>query len=157
MVRLESSDPTFKKDVKRIQGLKDDLGSVKPVPESIVSKFAMTDFAFLGNSIYLVRPVFGTDRLSLLRSETGVFVCDDRTNDPLLAPRQIALHDPRGVEFHARLYPRFLRDAHGGIEGDGRHVSVFYGSGRQGPGWTAYTWDIHRADLEISHPLKSVE
>ncbi len=153
MVRLESTDPTFQKDVKKIQGLKDDLGSLKPVPESIVSKFAMTDFGFLGNSLYLVRPVWGTDRVALLRSESGVFVCDDRTNDPLLAPRQIALHDPRGVEFRARLYPRFLRDEHGQIEGDETHMTIFYASGRQGPGWTAYTWDIHRADMEFIRPL----
>jgi hypothetical protein len=57
----------------------------------------------------------------------------------------------------ARLYPRFLRGPHGAIVGDETHVTVFYGSGRQGPGWTAYTWDIHRADLEFARPLKPVE
>jgi hypothetical protein len=36
-------------------------------------------------------------------------------------------------------------------------MTVFYGSGRQGPGWTVYTWDIHRADLEFVRPLKPVE
>lgn len=156
MVRLESPDPTFQKDVRRIQGLKDDLSSIKPAPESIVSKFAMTDFGFLGNSLYLVRPVYGTDRVALLRSESGLFSCDDRTNDPLLAPRQIALHDSRDVEFRARLYPRFLRGPHGEIVGDETHMTLFYASGRQGPGWTAYTWDIHRADLQFAVPLEPV-
>jgi len=154
MVRIESRDPAFRRKVKKIQGLKDDLRSLKPVPESIVSKFAMTDFGFRGNSIYLVRPVYGTDRVALLRSESGIFSCDDRTNDPLLAPRQIALHDPRDVEFRARLYPRFLRGPHGEIVGDDDRMTVFYASGRQGPGWTAYTWDIHRADLQFVAPLK---
>ncbi len=157
MVRLESPDPTFRKEVKRIRGLKDDLGAIPPVPESIVSKFAMTDFGVLGASLYLVRPVLGTDRVTILRSETGLFPCDDRSNDPLQAPRQIALHDPRGVEFRARLYPRFLRGPHGEILGDETHMTLYYASGRQGPGWTAYTWDIHRADLEFARPLSLVE
>ncbi|MDQ1255856.1 MAG: hypothetical protein QG656_450 [Candidatus Hydrogenedentes bacterium] len=153
MVRIESPDPTFRTEVTRIQGLRDDLGSLKPVPESIVSKFAMTDLGLIGASVFLVRPVYGTDRVALLRSETGVFGCDDRTNDPALAPRQIPLHDPRGVEFPARLYPRFLRGPHGEIVGGETHMTLFYASGRQGPGWTAYTWDIHRADLSFPAPL----
>ncbi|MHB0998850.1 MAG: glycoside hydrolase family protein [Armatimonadota bacterium] len=153
MVRLESPDPTFRRDVKRITGLRNDMSSGKPVPESAVCKYANTDICWYGDSFYLVRPVFGTDRLAILRSDTGVFRSDDLSNKPLDSPSQIALHDPRGPEFRARYYPKFLRGPHGELIGDGRHMSVFYGAGQDGPGWTAYTWDIHRADLTFPKPL----
>lgn len=155
MVRVESPDPTFRKDVTTASGLTNPAGFTQPIPRGTVSKFAQTDICWLGDSWYLVRPVYGTDRLAILRSDSGVFWCDDLTNDHLLAPRQIAVHDPRGVDYRGRLYPRFLRDPHGQIIGDQTHMTVFYGSGQHGPGWTAYTWDIHRADLVFAVPLEA--
>ena len=155
MVRLESSDPTFRDARPTIQGLVNRLGSDKPAPAGAVAKYAQTDICWLGDSFYLVRPVYGTDRIALLRSKSGVFWSDDLSNDPLSARRQIAVHDPRGTEFRGRLYPKFLRGPHGEIVGDKTHFTVFYGSGRDsGPGWSPRTWDIARADIAFRSPLE---
>ena len=155
LVRLESSDPTFRDVHPTIEGLANRLGSEKPVPNGAVAKYAQTDICWLGDSFYLVRPVYGTDRIAILRSKSGVFWSDDISNDPLSARRQIALHDPRGVEFRGRLYPRFLRTPHGEIVGDEKHFTVFYGSGKvEGPGWPPRTWDIYRTDISFGRPLE---
>jgi len=155
LVRLESSDPTFRDARPTIEGLVNRIASDKPVPAGAVSKYAQTDICWLGDSFYLVRPVYGTDRIAILRSKSGVFYSDDISNDPLSARRQIALHDPRGVEFRNRLYPRFLRTPHGEVVGDETHFSVFYGSGDGGgPGWGPRTWDIYRADIAFIRPLE---
>lgn len=154
LVRLDSTDPTFKDALPTIQGLKNEVGGRRP-PAGAVAKYAQTDIAWLGDSFYLVRPVYGTDRIAILRSDSGVFWSDDSSNDPLAAPCQIALHDPRGDKMRGRLYPRFLRTPHGEIVGDATHMTVFYGSGDvDGPGWPPHTWDICRADISFSNPLK---
>jgi hypothetical protein len=154
-IRLESTDPTFKDAKATIAGLRNALGCPTPPPAGAVAKFAGTDICWLGNSLYLVRPVFGSDRIAILRSDSGVFWSDDLSHDPLAVRRQIELKDPRGANYRGRLTPRFLRDAHGQVVGDTTHLTIFYGSGNvDGPGWTAYTWDIYRADLNFVHPLE---
>ena len=155
IVRLEASDPFFRDAKPATHGLAKPDHKGTPPPDGAVAKFAQTDLCWLGNSFYLVRPVYGTDRIALLRSNSGVFACDDASNDPLAAPRQIPLHDPRNVKYRARMYPRFLRSPHGEIIGDGTRFTVFYGSGDwdAGPGWPPSTWDIFRADIVFSEPL----
>ena len=158
IIRLESTDPTFRDACPTIQGLANALGCPTPPPAGAVAKFAQTDICYLGDSFYLVRPVYGTDRIAVLRSTSGVFWSDDLSHDPIHVPRQIALHDPRDVKFRGRLFPGFLRTPHGQIAGDPRHITVFYGSGDvDGPGWTPYTWDICRADITFAHPLERDE
>jgi len=154
IIRLESADPTFRDAKPAIAGLKNKLGCPNPPPAGAVAKFAQTDICWMGDSFYLVRPVYGTDRICIMRSTTGVFRSDDLSHDPLDAPFQIALHDLRGVSFRGRLFPRFLRDPHGRIVGDSKHMTVFYGSGDvDGKDyWPPHTWDIFRADLAFSRP-----
>lgn len=155
LVRLESSDPAFKGIEPTIQGLRNRLGVTSDPPAGAIAKFAQTDICYLGDSSYLVRPVYGTDRIAILRSGDGVFWCDDLSHDPINVPRQIALHDPRGVDARGRLFPRFLRTPYGGVVGDETHMTVFYGSGyTEGHGWSPHTWDICRADITFAHPLE---
>lgn len=158
IIRLESADPTFRDARPTVEGLANKLGCPTPPPVGAVAKFAQTDISFLGDCFYLVRPVYGTDRIAILRSASGIFWSDDSSHDPTDVRRQIALHDPRGVKMRGRLYPKFLRTPHGEIVGDPKHVAVFYGSGDvDGPGWTPYTWDVHRADLTFARPLENEE
>ena len=158
IVRLESTDPTFRNARPTIEGLANKLGCKTGPPAGAVAKFAQTDVCWLGDSFYLVRPVYGTDRLAVLRSSSGVFWSDDLSHDPINVPRQIAVHDPRGVNMHGRLYPKFLRTPNGELVGDEKHLTVFYGSGDvDGPDWPPHTWDICRADLTFAHPLEKEE
>ncbi len=154
IIRIESDEPTFR-NARRVDGFKDSLGQPKPPPAGAVAKFAQTDVCWLGDSYYLVRQVYGVDRIAILRSESGVFWSDEPISEPLLARNQFALHDPRGVIYRGRMAPRFLRGPHGELIGDERHFTIFYGSGNvDGPGWTLYTLDIHRADIELIKPLE---
>ena len=79
----------------------------------------------------------------------------DEANDPLAAPRQVPLPDPRSVNYRARMYPRFLRSPHGEVLGDAHRFTVFFGSGDwdSGPGWPPSTWDIYRAGIQFPGPL----
>ena len=158
IVRVESSDPMFRNARRYSQRLRNTLGSEGAIPEGAVAKFAQTDVCYLGDSFYLVRWVYGTDRIAILRSGSGVFWSDDSSHDPLSARRQIALHDPRSAKFRGRWAPRFLRTPHGEIVGDPTHMTVFYAAGDvDSLGWMCYTYDIHRADLTFAHPLDSDE
>ena len=159
IIRLESTDPTFRGAKPIMNGLVNKLGLENPPPPGAVAKFAQTDICRLGDSFYLVRPVYGTDRIAILRSTSGVFWSDDQSHDHIHVPRQIALHDPRGAKYRGRLFPRFLRTPHGQIVGDETHFTVFYGSGDVDSTeyWPPHTWDICRADITFSRPLEREE
>jgi hypothetical protein len=60
---------------------------------------------------------------------------------------QLRAPDPRGTNYEERLFPRFLTDPHGQILVQDGCVAIYYASGL-GFKEKAYTWDLHRCEVE---------
>ena len=154
-IRLESTDPTFKDAKPTIAGLRNAFGCPTPPPVGAGGQVRRHGHLLAGRLVLsrAARLWRGSDR--------GVAFAVGRVLGRRPFARSIGGPSPDRVEgspwhkLSRTTDARFLRDAHGQIIGDATHLTVFYGSGKvDGPGWTAYTWDIYRADLSFVHPLE---
>jgi hypothetical protein len=103
---------------------------------------------YLGNKWWLARPAYGTGNLGLLASIDGVFGADAQARSPREVFPQLRVPDPRGAHYAERLYPRFLTDPHGQILVQDGCVVIYYAPGL-GFKDKAYTWDLHRCEVEV--------
>jgi hypothetical protein len=145
IVRLEADNPRFR-DARTFRFTLATAGAGVNCPPGAVARFAQTDVKYLGDLWCLLRPAYGTGRLGLLISESGVFTADARSREPREVFPQIDTPDPRGPAYRERLYPRFLTNATGEIRVEQGNVVIYYASGL-GFKDKAYTWDLRRCEL----------
>ncbi|HOB75387.1 MAG TPA: hypothetical protein PKG54_12785 [Phycisphaerae bacterium] len=145
-VRLEADNPYFRNPriFPKTPGAKAPAG----LPAGSVARFAQVDVKYLDDVCYLLRPAYGTGRLGLLGTRSGVFDADAAARLPQEVYPQIDVPDPRGGEYRERLFPRFLTDPHGRILVQDGYVTIYYAAGR-GFKEAAYTWDLHRARVAV--------
>jgi hypothetical protein len=127
---------------------KDTITGQEGVPAGAVARFAQTEVAYLRGWLFLIRPAYGTGRLGLLASRTGLFPQDAAARMPAEVFPQIAATDTRGPQFRKRLFPGFVTDPAGQIRVVDGRVTIFY-SGGQGFKEYAHTWDLFRCDVRI--------
>lgn len=145
MVRLEADNPYFRDAVRFTEKLRP-AGGGNNIPDGAVSCHAQTQVRYLGNAEYLVRPAYGTGRLGLLATTTGVFTPDARANHPADVFPQLTCPDPRGGDFNERLFPTFLTNAHGEIRLENGRAVIFYSSA-SGFKDAIGTWDLFRCEV----------
>ncbi|GMU20332.1 MAG: hypothetical protein AMXMBFR13_04290 [Phycisphaerae bacterium] len=144
IVRVEADNPRF----KNARVFREDLAPGPQIPSGAVARFAQTDVKYLGDVFYLVRPAYGTGNLNLLASRSGVFNADANAQHPKDVFPQVRISDPRDPTWRERLFPRFLTDPEGRILIRDHRATLFYSSGA-GFKDKAYTWDIHRCEVEL--------
>lgn len=156
-VRIEADNPYFR-NARLFRGwpAPSEAGDTirAAIPPGSVARFAQTDVKCLEGVYYLVRPAYGTGRLGLLGSRTGLFEADVRAVRPQDVYPQVSVPDPRGQDYRERLFPRFLTDPQGRILLQDGLVTIYYSSGR-GFKDAALTWDLHRARIAFEDLTKT--
>ena len=147
IVRMEADNPFFRNPRPFARSLAES-SSQPGIPAGAVARFAQTDVKYLGAQWWLTRPAYGTGNFGLLASSNGVFIADAPARSPRAVFPQLRAPDPRGPQYGERLYPRFLTDPHGQILVRDGSVAIYYASGL-GFKDKAYTWDLHRCEVEI--------
>lgn len=147
IVRVEADNPYFRNPRRFASSLTEN--STQPgIPAGAVARFAQTDVKYLAAEWWLTRPAYGTGNLGLLTSSNGVFPADAQARSPREVFPQLRVPDPRGTSYQERLYPRYLTDPHGQILVQDGCALIYYASGL-GFKDKAYTWDLHRCEVEI--------
>jgi hypothetical protein len=147
IVRIEAGDPYFAK-VRTFRRMLRPPAGAPELPAGTVARFSQTDVKFLGDTLYLLRPAFGTGNIGVLATRTGVFPADANAQTPGDVFPQIVIRDPRGDAYRERLFPRFLTDPTGEILRQDGTVTIYYSSGL-GFKEHAHTWDLGRSDVRL--------
>jgi len=153
IIRIEADNPYFENARKARPYLKPSEQTEK-VPPGAVARFAQTDVKYLGDTFFLVRPVYGEGRLGLLSSKDGVFWQDRYAHHPSQIYPQVELYDIRGGDYKEVLFPRFLTTPGGEILIENGFIIVYYANGR-GFKEYAWTWDLRRALVTLEAVLES--
>jgi len=144
-VRVEADNPFFR-NARVFPTFLATITGQQGVPAGAVARFAQSQVAYLRPWLFLIRPAYGTGRLGLLASQTGLFPQDAAARTPGEVFPQIAAIDTRGPRFGERLFPRFVTDPTGQIHVVDGRATIFYSSG-QGFKEYAHTWDLFRCDV----------
>ncbi len=148
IVRIEADNPFFADARPHAPSIRP-ASSADRIPAGAVARFAQHDVKPLASRFYLVRPAYGTGNLNLLASRDGLFRPDAHALSPKDVFPQVHTPDPRGERYLERLYPRFLTTPEGEIWVQANRVTLYYASGLGFKG-AAYTWDLHRCELNLS-------
>lgn len=152
VVRVDASNPYFHAMSAFPHRLRPDAYP-DDVPAGSVARFAQMDVKFLDGAYYLIRPAYGTGRIGLLASRSGLFAADANAVSPTEVSPQIRVPDHRGEDWLEVMFPRFLTDPQGRIRVRDGRVAIYYSSGR---GWKSdsHTWDVFRCEIPVAALLE---
>jgi hypothetical protein len=148
MVRLEADNPLFTHPQLASRDLTGEAG-LQGIPRGAVSRHAQTQMAYTDDALFLVRPAYGTGRLGILGTCTGVFGADARVLHPKDAFPQLRVPDPRGEDFNERLFPCFLTTPEGKLLPENGNAVIFYSSAK-GFKDAIGTWDLFRCEVPLA-------